>query len=172
MISAELKQLFLSEHARDFRLTIIAYSLIILAIVAIIIFLKYIDINFSEIKINTSGDYAWWPYFAVGMLILFSIGYAVYKLFNDLTNGSKATMIIESEVHEIVIPSSKLNIRLCPVTFIYITLGGLSKQYTLPIRRYYVAEMKKHEWKRATETQRQNVGASELFKKLNVSPKK
>ena len=162
---SDLKKLFYQEHARDRRLTLINYFLILCAIGAFIWFLHLLGVNFRELLlslINQGGDdsssdsmLGLYPKIASIVVFVCILGYPFYLLWKiskrpqkieDLISraerGEKLTTVHDSVEYKITIPVLKVNFKLCPVTFVQIYLSQDTKPYTLPIRNAYITDMK------------------------------
>ena len=162
---SELKSFFYKEHARDRRLTLINYGLILLLIGVVLGFLKYLGVNFGELIsdfINQgeemSSDGSWTglyakfaPIFAVVMIC----GYPLYvllkmsrrpkkieKLIDLASKGSKLVSVDETVEYKLTLPLLKVNFKFCPITSAIIMMEGELKPYVLPLRKSCIPDMK------------------------------
>ena len=162
---SELKALFYKEHARDRRLTLINYGLILLLIAAILGVLKYLGVNFGELIsafINQGeelpSDGSWtslYAKFAPILVIVAICAYPIYillkmsrrpkkieELIDRASKGAKLVSADETVEYKLTLPLLKINFKFCPVTSVMVTLEGDLKTYVLPLNKFYIPDMK------------------------------
>lgn len=162
MTTQELRELFLKEHRRDRRLTLINYAIIgfiVLLFLGLIAFLfKATDVNALDSLTKTfeGGEHDPWYIKYVFIAVLAGIVlypfYHVWKLskrpqkieelMSKIESGSKASTVADMEEYKVTIPFVKVNFKLCPVTSAIIYLDNDVKLYQLPIDSSYLPEMK------------------------------
>jgi len=162
MTIQELRLYFMQEHRRDKRLTIINYLLIttgIIIILGLIAFLfKATDASVSEKISEAFGGQAHDPWYVKYLFIGVIAGCIIYpfyqlwklskrprqieELLSKLENGAKANSIEEYKEYKITLPLLKVNLKLCPVTFVMINLHNDLTFYKLPVKSFYIPDMK------------------------------
>lgn len=162
MTTHELRELLLQEHRRDRKLVLINYG-IICFIAAIIIGLIAFLIKGTGISISKTiseafgggeNDPAYAKYLFLAVLVgcLLYPFYHIWKLnkrpkqidqlINKVESGGKATGITDFVEHKVTIPLLKTNLKLCPVTYVVITLSNDLKVFNLPINKLYIPDTK------------------------------
>ena len=137
-----LKNALLREHARDKRLTFIAYGLIITIVVVLLVV-------FGRIVLTAllGADVPSYVRYVLAIALLSYVGYAVFNilklnkrqediedLFRQLQNGAKAVGITSVKEYRIIIPLGKITFNLFPVEFQLFTLDNNAfKSYKLPV---------------------------------------
>ena len=161
---SDLKAVFLKEHARDRRLTLINYGLILGVIALVLGLLFYIGVDFKGfisdfINQNQNvSDNSWINLYAVYAPIIAFVVICAYpfyvllklskrpkqidKLISHAEKGAKLANTTDYVAYKITIPLIKINLKLAPVTFIQIFFEGDIKPYVLPIRKAYIPDMK------------------------------
>ena len=162
---SELKASFYKEHARDRRLTLINYILILCAIALVLGLLKFIGVNFKELiselinqNSTSTHDNSWVRlYSTIAPIVAFVCvcGYPLYVLLkvskrpkrieaviDRAERGVKLVAVNDYVEHKITIPLVKINLKLCPVTFVQLSFEGDRSPIVLPIRSYAIADMK------------------------------
>jgi len=162
MTTHELRELFLKEHRRDRRLTLVNY-IIICIIAAIVLGLIAFLFIVTEASVSEAisgaiggGEHDPWyvKYIFIGVIggcVLYPF-YHIWKLgkrpakieelLSKIAAGAKATTIQDVVEYKVTIPFLKVNFKLCPVTTAVIYLDSDVKPYQLPIHNYYFADMK------------------------------
>lgn len=158
----ELRELFMEEHKRDKKFTIINFILIAIFISIVVGGLFYIGANFKDVFGDlyssdpaNENPYSWWPKIALPVAGLCLLGYPFFKLWKlskrpseiedllkRIEQGAKASNVSDYVDHKITIPLLKINLKLVPVNIAMIYLDVDSKAYQLPIRRIYMADLK------------------------------
>lgn len=165
MTTQELREAFLREHRRDRRLTFINYAIIcfiVLLVVGLIAFIvKSSGGQISQVFVsilNGGSDDASAPAYVkyifmavIGGTILYPF-YHVWKLskrpkkieelLNKIQAGSKATTIQDYKEYKVTLPLLKVNIKMCPVTYVMVYLNTDTKPYQLPLNSLYIPDMK------------------------------
>ena len=163
---SELKEAFHREHVRDRRLTLINYFLILCGIAILVGVLLFLGVDFAKLfasmlvdylKQDGGGDSITKLYYMVVPVIAFTcvFGYPFYQLWKinkrskkieeligRAEKGAKLASVDENVVYKITLPVLKINLKICPVTFVHILLEGDFKPYILPIRNIYIPDMK------------------------------
>ena len=159
---SELRAILLKEHARDRRLTLINYFLILCLIALVLGLLFYIGVDFkgifTEFINQNNGDNsltALYPIIATIVGFTCVCGYPFYVLLKvnkrpkridavieRAEKGAKLAGVNDYVEYKITIPLLKLNLKICPVTFTQISFEGDYKPYILPIRPSAIADMK------------------------------
>lgn len=162
MTTQELRELFLKEHRRDRRLTLINYgiicfiALLFLGLMAFLFKAAHINALDSFSKTFEGGEHDPWYIKYVFIAVLVGIVlypfYHVWKLskrpqkieelMSKIESGSKASTVDDIEEYKVTIPFVKVNFKLCPVTSAIIHLDNDIKLYQLPIDSSYLPEMK------------------------------
>lgn len=156
MTTHELKELFLKEHGRDKKFTII--NLIIMAIIAslVISLLLFLGVNFTDFLVDLmANEYALYYKLVLVALAAGAVGYVlsvilklrkrpakIDEFISKLEQRKRAMDIGDYVEHKITIPLLKINIKLCPITYIMVTFEGEYKPFTLPIHPSLVADIK------------------------------
>ena len=159
---SELKALFYKEHARDRRLTLINYGLILGLIGLVLGFLLYLGVDFKKIIFDflnqNVSDNSWVSLYAkYAPIIAFVVicAYPFYvlvklskrpkqidKLIARAEKGAKMVDVAEVVEYKLTLPLLKVNFKFCPVTSVMITLDGELKAYVLPLNKFYIPDMK------------------------------
>ena len=159
---SELKALFYKEHARDRRLTLINYGLILALVALILGLLLYIGVDFKKIiqdfLSQDVSDNSWINLYAKYAPIIAFIVVCAYpfyvivklskrpkqidKLIAHAEGGAKLANANDYVVYKITLPLIKINLKLAPVTFVQIFFEGDIKPYILPIHKAYIPDMK------------------------------
>ncbi|NDV70236.1 DUF3137 domain-containing protein [Dysgonomonas sp. 25] len=156
MTTQGLRELLLKEHARDKKLTIINFFVIAIIAVIVISLLLFIGVSFTQIAGDiTSGEYGLYYKLVIAALAIGGVSYVVATLVtinkrpakieefvSKLEQHKRAMDIGDYVEHKITIPLLKVNIKLCPVTFIMVTFEGEFKPFKLPIHPGIVADIK------------------------------
>ncbi|WP_163319011.1 DUF3137 domain-containing protein [Dysgonomonas sp. 520] len=162
MTLSDFKELLLQEHKRDKKLTFINYALISVGIIAIVALLFYLGANFSGIAKNftgamdsASGSYSTYYKFVIPLVVICCICYPFYQIYklqqrpkkiedliNKIQKGAKATTIQDVVSYKITLPLLKVNLKLCPVTMVYIYLNDDVKPFILPLNKFYLSDAK------------------------------
>lgn len=158
MTTQDLKQLLIAEHKRDLRLTIIAYSLVLVGLLALftVVYLyawegfKLFLSGFAE-QLSGNGIYS----YIIPFVLLSMVGYFVFNIY-QLTQRMKridefiekveankiASSINTQTVYKIILPLIKIKLNLCPVNYALIVFDGEMKPYKLPVPIYLMPDLK------------------------------
>jgi len=159
---SELKARFYREHARDRRLTLINYALILCVIALVLGLLIYIGVDLKSVLssfIEQEGDDRSLTavYHIVAPIVAFAcvLGYPFFlmwkiskrpkkieELIDKAGKGAKLANVNDYIEYKITIPVLKINLKLCPVTFVQIFFEGDIDPYILPINSAYIPDMK------------------------------
>ena len=162
---SELKTAFYHEHARDRRFTLLNYFLILCLIAAVIGLLAFLGVNFKELIsafIEQSADSVeaktfnnLYPIIATIVAFTLTIGYPFYlmwkiskrpkkidELIERVAAGAKLAGVNDYKEYKITLPLLKVNLKLCPVTFVQLSLDGDYKLYILPLHPSFIPDMK------------------------------
>ncbi len=152
MLADNLKLLILKEHARDKKLTYIAYSLLAFIVLAAAIFIG----GWLLKAMDPEGTMPAYPKIMLGVALLGYIGYSVWKiiklnkreqqiddLFTHLASGARALDIIESKEYKITVPLGKVTYRMYPVEFFKFALDNAPmRYYSLPVHPSFGTDFK------------------------------
>ena len=160
---SEIKEIFYREHVRDRRLTLINYVLILSIIVLIVAGLAYIGVDFKKLITdlvgyteNTDGSMtSLYPIIAAVVGFFFVLAYPFYllwkiskrpkkieELVEKAGKGARLSYINDYVEYKITIPLLKINLKICPVTYLQIFLDKELKPYVLPFRNAYIPDLK------------------------------
>lgn len=162
MTTQEIRELFIREHRRDRRLTFINYAIICFGIILLGgVFFFLMSVTGSSISGIFSNAFSggehepWYVKYIFAAVIIGCILYPFYqiwrmskrpqeidKLLAKVKAGGKATTVQDYKEYKITLPLLKVNLKLCPVTFVMIYLDNDVKPYKLPINSLYIPDMK------------------------------
>jgi len=155
----EFKEVLLAEHERDKMLTQRFYSVVILLIVALLIFLaiKFGPALYAGITADDGVQFApTWVLFVFPLIPLSWLAYPIYKIYSirkrtvkiddlilKIENNAIASEITNTKEYRVIIPLYYINFQLYPVEYIHITLSAPNyAKYSLPIPKYLIPDVK------------------------------
>ncbi|MDR1090114.1 MAG: DUF3137 domain-containing protein [Prevotella sp.] len=162
MTTHRLRELLLQEHRRDKKLVLINYGIICLVAILIISLIAFLikgtGADVLKIVSDAFGGEENAPAYVKYVFMAVLAGCVLYPFYNiwklskrprqiedlisRIESGGKAAGVSEFVEHKITIPLLKINLKMCPVTFIGITLSNDTKIFNLPLGKLYIPDAK------------------------------